>query len=179
MLRFPQRHESLMPLSPQDQARAKVQSELIPQMAERLLQCVKGTKAIRLADLRSEESRAVFLAEILMLLEPERIAEMKMRVHVADAAFFASREDEHETAARQARADIARYGAGSAAVTPHYGAIRPGHCWICHERILPSTIATLWLTDNLIADVHADCAMQDERCTAVSKIGFLLKDGAR
>lgn len=178
--RFSPSREVLMPMTPRQQLQQQVQGELIPQMAELLLQCVKGTKAIRLADLRSEESRAVFLAEILMLLEPERIAEMKMRVHVADAAFFASREAEHENAARQARADIARYGAGSAAaVTPHYGAIRPGHCWICRERILPSATATLWLTDNLIADVHADCAMRDGRCTAVSQISFLLKGASR
>lgn len=169
---FPfERQAPLMPMTPRQRAQQQVQGELIPQMAELLLQCVKGTKAIRLADLRSEESRAVFLAEILMLLEPERIAEMKMRVHAADAAFFASREAEQAAVERQARQDVLTYGDPLLA---KFMRTSPQYCPLCGEDLITNA-ADVLLTAHLRGRAHGlCCAKNDARFEFVNEFTYRL-----
>lgn len=141
--------EPLMPMTPQQQVQMQVRSELIPKIAELLYQADKGSKHARIGDLRSEEARAVYIADAMMLTDQR--AERVLRVQVADAHHFALQDKEGEDVALQARKDIA-----------HFGPVRPGHCYVCRERIVTDA-STLLLSASLKADVHGMCCAKDEQ----------------
>lgn len=98
-----------MPLTPQQRVQMQIDSELVPKIAELIYQADKKSRHARLADLRTDDAKAVYLAEALMVLAPEARADRKQRVQVSDAHHFAIAEHEQETVARQARIDGARF----------------------------------------------------------------------
>lgn len=178
-----------MPMTPQEQVRQQVRQRLAHKIAELLVQADKGHEAMRLADLRTEESRQVYHAEALMMLDGEARFQRISRVNAADAHQFAMRDAEQEEVMRQARADIAKYGNGQQDAVDfehrravlHFGPVRAGYCWVCTERVNdPTDASVLQFSATLKADVHASCCLKDERRFEITaSYAFRLKDGQR
>lgn len=164
--------------TPQDRVRASIALTVTDEMADRLLQHDKANPAFRLADLRDEDERAVFRADILELLSPERRAERAIRLNAIRAHTHAAKEDEHQMSMRQARQDIARFGAGTDGHGSHFGAVRPGYCVVCHKPVVTDG-ATVLITEHLRADAHGLCCAMDagERFELIAEFSYRMKGG--
>lgn len=147
--------------TPQERVRQQVAGELIPKIAELIYQCDKGSKLAVLADLRSEDARAVYKAEALMVLSPEARHERMARVHAADAHQHARLDDEQETVARQARADVAIFGDPLLA---KFMRTNPQTCPLCGDRLLTNAVdVLLTASGDLKGRAHGLCCAKDER----------------
>jgi hypothetical protein len=99
-------------MTPQERLRQQLAEEFAPALAERLYQVDKGSRHAKLADLLTASSRQVYLdAALSYLLGPSQTARINA-VQSAIARGHAERENESETAMRDARLDIARFGGG-------------------------------------------------------------------
>lgn len=166
------------PMHPVDQVRHQMRTRLLPQIAELILRADKGVASMTLADLRSDESRAVYIHAALSLFEPLVQAERRRRVHLSDAHVFGNRDTEQQEVTLQARADVGRFG-NPAFTSSHYGSVRPGFCWVCKERITPADAFVLELSATLKADVHGACCQDDAKFELMSAFSFRLIEGGR
>lgn len=105
-----------MPITPQDRLRAALIARLLPEMAEMLLKIDKPNPSMKLSDLRDDDERTIFVADILELLSPERRAERTMRLNIARGQTNACTDAERENVLRQAREDVKKYGNGTGSV---------------------------------------------------------------
>jgi hypothetical protein len=174
-----------MPLTPHERVRRQVCGVILPQLAELLYQADKGSPHAKLIDLRSEEARAVYVAEALMILSPEGRHERVTRVNQVQAETFAYADTDAEDAARQVRQDVARFRSRVPAAPPvvsHFGSVRPGYCHICRQPVLTDA-AVLWLGDALKTDAHGLCCAMDpqERFELIADFSYRVKatGGAR
>lgn len=145
--------------TPQERVRASIALTVTPEMAERLLQHDKANPSFTLEDLLDDDERAIYLAEIMELFSPERRAERTIRFNTLRGYTHAKTEDEQQTIDKQAREDIAKYGARTD--VPRFGTIRPGFCYVCRERVLTDR-AVLMITENLQGEAHGLCLAKDE-----------------
>ena len=171
--------QSMHPDTAQERVRRRVCAELVPQIAELILRADKGSKHMKLEDLRSESSQYLYLDIARRLVEPLRRLARVALVHQSDAHQFASADAEQQDVMRQARQDIERFGGVLPGVTSHFGSVRPGHCWVCTERITPADSYVLELSATLKADVHGRCCQNDSKFELMSAFSFRLIDGAR
>lgn len=152
--------EPLMPLTPREQVRQSIIRRNVSAIAELLVEADKAIPGFKLADLRSEEARRVYLAEAEMMLGAESRHERASRVHANDAHYSAIRHKDQADVEWQARQDIVRFGHRTD--TPRFGVIRPGHCYVCRERVV-SNKAVVMITENLQAEAHGTCCAKDEQ----------------
>lgn len=161
-MRAPSYERPFMPLTPQDRVRKQVAGELVPKIAELLYQCDKGSPHAKLTDLRSEEARAVYLADALMLTSAESRHERVIRVHAADAEQFAYADKEQADVEWQARQDVIKFGTPIRSDAPRFSVIRPGTgCLVCHEEVITNRV-TVIVTENLHGEAHGLCCAKDE-----------------
>ena len=164
-------HESSQTMHPVDRVRRQVALRLIPQIAELLYKADKANDFAELDDLRSEGARAVYLADALLMLEPDQQRERMKRVHAQDAHGFALAADEGETAMRQARQDIAAHGQPAPLVST-FGTVRAGHCQRCKQVIAaPAKGGTLFLSADLKVQVHCACIADEIATGKVERTG--------
>lgn len=165
-----------MPITPQERVRRQVCGELVPKIAELLYQCDKGSPHAKLSDLRSEDARAVYLADALMVTATESRHERVIRVHQADAEHVASAQKDQEDVAWQARRDVVAYGPVRRG---NFGMVPAGRCYVCTLPIAAGEAAVLELSATLRADVHSECCLHDPRFEMAAQFAFRVKDGAR
>lgn len=152
-----------MPLTPQDRVRRQVAARLVPKIAELILQADKGSESMKLTDLRSEESRYAYLADALMLLEPEQRFERVKRVNQADALLFALKADEDETLLSQARNDVARFAARPSAI-----------CYVCAEPVITNKVMVT-AGPNIYTAHGLCCAKDEQRFELVDEFTYRLR----
>lgn len=154
----------------QDRVRRQVALRLIPQIAALLYKADKGNEHAELADLRSEGARAVYLADALLIVDPDQQMERRTRVHAQDAHQFAAAEDEGETALRQAREDVARFDG-----TSRFGRVAPNACAICKTPII-GVPCQLMVSEHLKQNIHVRCAVglvEQKKARRLSTLQFV------
>lgn len=154
--------QTTVPLTPQEQVRQQVAAQLIPQIAELLYRCDKGSPHAKLSDLRNEESIALYIGQARELVTPEARKARIDTIHVIDAHILAFAEKDQTDAEWQARQDVIRFKP-----QPHFtevdrfGTLRPGYCYVCRDRVITNKV-TVMVTPNLHGEAHASCCQDDE-----------------
>lgn len=163
-----------MPLTPQERVRKQVAGELVPKIAELLYQCDKGSPHAKLSDLKTEEARAAYLADALMITDVDARFERVQRVHLADANHYARQDHEAETAASRGRKDVATY---APVRRGNFGVVPAGLCYLCTTPIQPDMAAVLELSATLKVDVHGECCLHDPKLEMTAQFAFRVKGG--
>lgn len=163
-----------MALSAQDRVRQSVVHKVAPDVILARYRAMKGLATARLEDI-PPAVMAVLVGDVLAFLSPENLRHSVQACNRVQAHSFAVQDDEAESIAAQARRDIEHYGGTRSHFA--FNGVAPGHCFVYRLRVGAINGATLHLTEDLIADVHTECAMKDERCIPVSKVSFILKGG--
>jgi hypothetical protein len=160
--------------TPQERVRASIALTITHEMAERLLQHDKANPAFKLSDLQDDAERAIFLADIMELLSPERRAERTIRLNTLRGHAHAIAEKDQRDVEVQARQDGRRFGTrGPVPPVP-----APGRCYICHDRITPIDAYVLELSASMKASVHGSCASKHpDKYELMSSFTFRLKGG--
>lgn len=174
----PERQAPLMPLRPQDRVRMQVIDRLVPQIAALIYQGDKGHEAAELDDLRSMESRAVYVATALMLFDPQERADRIRRVHAADAEHFAYRDKPEQDVARRGRQDAILFGDPLVA---KFMRTSPDYCPLCGERLIANAVDVLLTPSGQVKGrAHGLCCSKDEqRFVIVNEFVYQLLGGAQ
>lgn len=146
-------HESSQTMTLPDRVRRQVALRLVPQIAALLYKADKGNEHADLTDLRSDGARGVYLADALLILDPDQQMERRKRVHAQDAHVFAAATDEGETVNRQAREDVARFDGAA-----RFGSVAPNACAICKTPII-GVPCSLMVSEHLKQNIHVRCAI--------------------
>ncbi len=156
-----------MGMSSRDQIMASIADAITPLIAELILRHDKAQPKYRLSDLRDQDERAVFIADVMELLSPERVAERMVRFDIVRSHNNAKREQEQQSVEAQARQDVARF------------AFKSGCCHICGDRVFTNR-ATLHLSASVITEIHGLCAAKDEsRFEFVNEFIYRVRESQR
>jgi len=156
-------------MSSRDQIRDSIAAAITPLIAEMILKHDKAQPSYKLADLRNQDERAVFLAAVLELLSPARVAERMVRFDIVRAHTHAQRDHEQESVEAQARHDIARLERPVVA----------RRCYLCGDPVELPDAYGLYISTTDQAHVHGACASADARCEVLSTFAFRWLGGTR
>ncbi len=144
-----------MPTTPQERVRASIVLTVAGEVAQRLLQSVKANPAYKLADLRTEDERAIFIeAAMAFLLDPKIREDAATKLNQLRSHGHAL--EDGEAVAWQARQDVVRYSD-----VPRFGVVNSKGCYACHEPVITNRV-TLIITENIHAEGHGLCFAKDE-----------------
>lgn len=156
--RFP-RGAQLDMSTAKEQVRASIILTHAHAIAERLLQVDKCNPAFRLADLRDDNERGIYIdAAASFLLDAAGRLERTEALNQTRAYVHAIHEDEQQTIDARARQDVAIFGHPLLA---KFMRTSPNFCAVCGDVLMTNAVDVL-LTDSLKGRAHGLCCAKDE-----------------